>query len=537
MVRKYRIHPAIGIARIGDSPDDYFVGPEAPGVPPSLNKPDSSISAPGKYKDQQHRIKRQGARFRIYEFSYDNDHNLAEVREITAAHAHIQWSVALANRKAAAPNFLQTGRRNPGVPVSQLVIDAGQQAISGISQPMERLAGTFKGISVPLGDLLTDSAGRLIVLGGFGRSRSVPLGQPILTFANNDGWCDDVSDGPIKATIRFHDTHIVKHPEPAWVIVAPPDFAPPIENIITLYDVVLNAMAKIHRSLAIHRKTHVSFTRDIYPILRRAVGYQWVSNLGRRGHGPGTEADFLEPKQLAMLSDKAQGEPEDDGEHEHGDPHAAAMDHDHHHPEPTNAAEMRHHTFEHLRVPGGGGGGDMPMLNTLEASDPVALTEYQYELMKRWAAGNFDADWTGQGPVALPFDQLPVRDQPEALDKAALEACVGGGFFPGIEVGRIMRATSTYSRTRPFRISNRLRPGTLTANMAVPWQADFRDCGSGWWPAQRPNQIIRAGPEPVLWIPNSWNRATMVARWSELGFIVKQAAGSQESFVEDERNF
>ena len=31
----YRIHPAIGIARVGDSLDDFFVGPEAPGIPPA----------------------------------------------------------------------------------------------------------------------------------------------------------------------------------------------------------------------------------------------------------------------------------------------------------------------------------------------------------------------------------------------------------------------------------------------------------------------------------------------------------------------
>ena len=57
MAIKYRIYPAIGIARLGDSPDDYFIGPEAPGVAPTLNKPDGSSTQPGKYKDQQRRIK------------------------------------------------------------------------------------------------------------------------------------------------------------------------------------------------------------------------------------------------------------------------------------------------------------------------------------------------------------------------------------------------------------------------------------------------------------------------------------------------
>ena len=67
----YRIHPAIGVARVGDSPDEYFIGPEAPGVPPSLTNPSDSSAQPGSYKDRQHRIKRQGARFRIYEYTTD----------------------------------------------------------------------------------------------------------------------------------------------------------------------------------------------------------------------------------------------------------------------------------------------------------------------------------------------------------------------------------------------------------------------------------------------------------------------------------
>ena len=71
MTVRYRIHPAIGIARVGDSVDDYFIGPEAPGVLPILNKPDASSLRPGKYKDPQQRIKRQGARFRIYAYTED----------------------------------------------------------------------------------------------------------------------------------------------------------------------------------------------------------------------------------------------------------------------------------------------------------------------------------------------------------------------------------------------------------------------------------------------------------------------------------
>jgi hypothetical protein len=45
-----------------------------------------------------------------------------------------------------------------------------------------------------------------------------------------------VSDGPVRATVTTTDgrTHTAK---PSWVIVAPPDFAPGIMNLVTLYDV------------------------------------------------------------------------------------------------------------------------------------------------------------------------------------------------------------------------------------------------------------------------------------------------------------
>ena len=50
------IHPGIGTARVGNSPDAYFVGPEVPGLVPD---------PPDGFKDAQGRIKRQAARFRI----------------------------------------------------------------------------------------------------------------------------------------------------------------------------------------------------------------------------------------------------------------------------------------------------------------------------------------------------------------------------------------------------------------------------------------------------------------------------------------
>ena len=34
MAKTYKIHPSIGIARVGNSLTQFFIGPEIPGVPP-----------------------------------------------------------------------------------------------------------------------------------------------------------------------------------------------------------------------------------------------------------------------------------------------------------------------------------------------------------------------------------------------------------------------------------------------------------------------------------------------------------------------
>jgi hypothetical protein len=508
MAPTYRIHPAIGIARVGDSPDDYFIGPEAPGVLPSLNKPDMPPSK-GTYKDRQGRIKRQGARFRIYEYTEAAAGVGTKVREITATEAQIEWEVHLANGKAAAPRFSGTGRRNEGKPQSDLIIDPGPQRISGANQAMQTLRGTFmKTMDVPLGDLLTDAAGRLIVLGGHGLSQSLP--QSTLTdFADNDGWCDDVSDGPVRATLRLNGSAEAIAADPAWVIVAPPDFAPPIDNVVTLYDAVYNVMARFDSRLAVTDVTTVSFTRDIYPNLQRVSHMHWVSKIAGILHGEGKRFHFI-----SRVRELSSNNPQD--------------------------ADARDEIFQALRR-SGGGGGNMPKLPDLAIREApsTALTDVQYKRMERWAKGKFEADWPGAEPVPIPFDNLPEQDRPQALDRAALEACVGGPFYPGIEVSRVMLDEATYDNKRPFRINANLTPGTLTARMAVPWQADFNDCnieeGADWWPGQRPNEVRRGQERDAEWVPPDWEHIDMVKKWSQLGFVVPKTVEDKVEYVEEER--
>jgi hypothetical protein len=131
-------------------------------------------------------------------------------------------------------------------------------------------------------------------------------------------------------------------------------------------------------------------------------------------------------------------------------------------------------------------------------------------------------------PEAIPFELVPIEQQPAALDQAALDFCIGGPFFPGIEAGYLLARADTYRA--PFRVQETFEPGALTANMALPWQADFLACNDEWWPAQRPNQVVHNGAS-VEWVPPSFQYLDMVDRWDQLGFVVRDGDG----FVEKER--
>src|SRR5580692_7429116 len=88
---EYRIYPSIGIARIGDCKDSFLIGPEAPGVVPA-----------GPFRGADHGIKPQAARFRIYKIEVDANESDVATEEIVPGNGNeIEWTVSLANRKAA----------------------------------------------------------------------------------------------------------------------------------------------------------------------------------------------------------------------------------------------------------------------------------------------------------------------------------------------------------------------------------------------------------------------------------------------------
>src|SRR5207302_1804770 len=90
----------------------------------------------------------------------------------------------------------------------------------------------------------------LLVFGGNGQSASnslTPDIDRISDYANNDTWFDDVADGPVTATVTFADGTVetLDGVKGAWVTVAPPDFAPSVGVVITLYDTLWDVAVRL----------------------------------------------------------------------------------------------------------------------------------------------------------------------------------------------------------------------------------------------------------------------------------------------------
>jgi hypothetical protein len=156
----------------------------------------------------------------------------------------------------------------------------------------------------------------------------------------------------------------------------------------------------------------------------------------------------------------------------------------------------------------------------------MSVLPIQYEWLRQWAEGDFDADWPAEG-LRYPsrVEDLPVVEQPAALDRAALDECLGGPFHPGCELTWPMRIASLCEA--PYRLRRRTGPqpdwgeamtsaialappgplgasgpGDLTRWMAVPWQVDTASCLSAYqpedeylpafWPARVPNDLLAA---------------------------------------------
>jgi len=262
-VKSVAIYPSIGIARVGNSPEEYFIGPTIPGV--TAHDPDD-------FRDKQGRIKRQAAQFHI--FGLDAKGNI--LGELNESHGvNIDWKVDVANKKAAwyqfdialdipaaqgyydvngnaldprgLPTLCQKRNLYYDGPRKELMIEAKARQITGKNTNKKgggknySFEGTIGKQKTPvyLGELRTDADGRLLFLGGRGHSASFD-NKPLTTFANNEGWHDDTSDGPVDATVSWGSgkNKVTMEAQGAWVVVAPPNYAVGVQAFTTGYELL-----------------------------------------------------------------------------------------------------------------------------------------------------------------------------------------------------------------------------------------------------------------------------------------------------------
>ncbi len=72
--------------------------------------------------------------------------------------------------------------------------------------------------------------------------------------------------------------------------------------------------------------------------------------------------------------------------------------------------------------------------------------------------------------------------------------------------------------------------------LAIPWQTDFFACSSGWWQAQRPNDVFLDTSNGMNDV-HDWDEGAsdVINDWARLGYIIDNQ-GAAIPFVEDERD-
>ena len=522
------IYPPIGIMRVGNSQREYFIGPEV----------DQPQAQPANfYRDAQGALKRQAARFRVYGLNAQGK----VVKELTASNAEITWHAHLANQKAswykfelaldipeavkAAPSTLRNSKIT-GNKRSQLLIDGGKQTISGcnVSGEYAQFLGRFEEVEVYLGEMTTDEQGRLVMLGGHGKSAN-PQGHKAITFGNNEGWYDDTSDGPITADVIYENQVLTV--KPSWVVCAPPDYAPMQKSVRTMWDLMREVAVN---SRLLPQPGKPSFTHDILPIFQRMTDLQWVNAGFAAGFGWQSPFDFTSEQWLQRLSDPSSTWQEakrtlfnnfrnlDVQIHIEGEQQSVTVDTWN----PTKAA-LSPQQWPWIY-------GDAMSKDANDSPRQfLTLTRIQLDALSQWVAGNFIADYNPTQVAPSNIDELPVTEQPAMLTKAAMEFCLADAFHPGCEMTWPMRNAGMYSEAFRLRHAGDTAPthninfgdvltpeialaqtgpinsgqvaGGITRWMAIPWQTDTASCRDGYnealdpylptfWPARVPNNML-----------------------------------------------
>ncbi|NEQ37393.1 MAG: hypothetical protein F6K40_14420 [Okeania sp. SIO3I5] len=496
---KFRIYPSIGIARLGNGPaekDQVVFSPEIPWA--------NLFETENEYLTDKGEIKKQAQRFYIYQC--DDAGN--PIKKIDPAEYEIEWTAEVANKKPfwynfnnsldlsvqlenhqnLSPNFyderiapaISTTYRNPNVlneglrksggenfrqelvnsPPSVTVSSSStRKEICGMfpypqGDKLSRIASKMKksSVNVKLGTVEYDE-GTLIFYGADGTSASLNPSDLNTDFADNSNWYDDICDGIITAKITHKKTgesyDLTDAKSAAWIATTPPDYAPQIQPLSTLFDLIVGAADE-------------TFTPElslVFPLLYRLYRMQWVN-----------ASDFLAPSFREVI-DKLYAENKFHCIYSNS-PECKAVrekifklfrnpiyDYDNEPVIPSNQktdlTQLGTGT-EKLQYPSYPGDGiNYPG----SPAQWFAIPPFLYEQLKQWKDGNFttppdfnfkDMDEMGRfyQRQFLEAAQDPAKSA-LLMTRAVLETLYGGGFHPGVELTWPMRHNQMYTENRP----------------------------------------------------------------------------------------
>jgi L-lysine 6-oxidase len=516
---RYRIHPAIGFARVGNSPDGWYLEPTKIGGLPT------EVDASGNEVEVTHfklegQVKRQAARFRIY-----REKEGEKPVEVSLGNGlrSVKWTVHVANKKAAWYEFqelqgnVMLGKdntyENRGVPLrnagitgdtnrQKLIIDPGPRVLDKPGEWIQldaASAGNYPFVSFPpppqsgsepipltpypittLGAVRMTERGELLVLGGYGNAGGPP-GSNSSTYAGADGWFDDISDGPVSAVITLEDGSVVQLN--AWVVCGAPKVAPELVNISSLADIFIDVgvrqmglCPKLFCRGNFQQQYTACLERDILPIFHAMKEHRWAANVDAMVSiaTPPFDLADLDPKNksnrmavFSMFRDPGDG---------------------------STAPEL---SPQHQQLLAENGLPLMPMnsgdnpISNYQVEKFMAITATQYFLLHQWAVGKCVSK-REKSKVGQDWEWADI------LDIATAGNAVGQPMAPGIEVSWTVRNPIILTPGDPFRVLTEhanyqktglspsrdetlsgggCQPGDLTKRMAVPWQIDFFDCG------------------------------------------------------------
>jgi len=510
MAPKFEIFPKIGVARLGNSPEEFYLAPMTTGgLPIECDLFGTPILEKGvpktvsSFKDPVGRIKRQAAKFQVVATDGDTPIPITHDNDKIAS---IEWTVHIANKKPIWYTFselqgdlefgAENSYENQHIPYNnpdttdpnarqKLIIDPGPRTICGVKKsvqfsryniPKNYSKGSFPPVSAGgdqidvLGELKTDDKGNLIALGGFGK---VTGSGNIASFRGAPGYWDDISDGFVCAEITMESGKKISA-EPAWLIVGSPKYVPEVVNVITLadtmYDVAvrkLKADEKLFDAKKYNKKKNkdyfapigsycplygfnpdfkVSFEAHIQPILDAFARYKWVANLP-------TMDEFARPS-FDMRDNSAANKKSRMTYFEYFRVPLLPEDYD------TVYARMEKGPAQ-LAYNG------QPMMplnsgdNSVTNSGPIykflTLTPTQYFFLYQWAQGKFDSKSHSvhirhHRSCQYYHHYHHKTDQAIECPLALVDIsnCVGGPFSPGIEVTWSLRSPNIYDS--PFHI-------------------------------------------------------------------------------------